>query len=151
MLHAFEKTKIEENKVTSRRRGATLDVDLACSGGLKLMQTDQFDTPYNHGIPKAYHRDKANHWHVTAETIVPSQKMRIAAVMSVYGPNERFDVQLQHAAGWLGATATGHSGKVEGWIRIDETDASPPSSAGEDISPRINLWGRDRDGGICRV
>ena len=72
-------------------------------------------------------------------------------MMSVYGSGERFDVQLQHANGWLGATATGDFGKVEGWIRFEETNTSPPSLTGEDISPRANLWGRSRDGEICRV
>lgn len=151
MLHAFEKTEIKGDKVTSRRRGATLDVNLACSGGLKLTQTDQFDTPYNHGIPKAYHREKANHWHVTAETIKSSRKARIAALMSVYGPKERFDVQLQHTNGWLGAVATGDFGKVEGWIRFDETDTRPASLASQDIKRQVNLWGRARDGEIYCV
>jgi len=151
MLHAFEKMEIKGDKVTSRRRGATLDVNLACSGGLKLTQTDQFDTPYNHGIPKAYHREKANHWHVTAETAKSSRKARIAAVMSVYGADERFDVQLQHMNGWLGATGTGDFGKVEGWIRFDETDTRPASLAGQDINRHVNLWGRSRNGEICCV
>ncbi len=146
MLHAFEKMTIEDAKVTSLRRGAALDVNLACSGGLRLTQTDRFDTPYNHGIPKAYHREKANHWHVTAETVESSRKARIAAVMSVYGSDERFDVQLQHAKGWLGATATGDFGKVQGWVRFEETNSSPASAGGKDISPRINIWGQSRDG-----
>ena len=151
MLHAFEKMEIKGDKVTSRRRGATLDVNLACSGGLKLTQTDQFDTPYNRGIPKAYHREKANHWHVTAETAKSSRKARIAAVMSVYGADERFDVQLQHMNGWLGATGTGDFGKVEGWIRFDETDTRPASLSGQDINRHVNLWGRSRNGEICCV
>ncbi|UCE46618.1 MAG: DUF4962 domain-containing protein, partial [Phycisphaerales bacterium] len=151
MLHAFEEMEIKGNQVTSRRRGATLDVNLACSGGLQLTQTDQFDTPYNHSIPKAYHRNKANQWHVTAETIRSSRKARIAAVMSVYGEGERLDLRLQHAAGWLGATATGDFGKVEGRIRFEQTNVSPPSPVDEDISPRNNLWGRSHDGEICRV
>jgi hypothetical protein len=151
MLHAFEKMDIKGNKVTSRRRGATLDVNLACSGGLKLTQTDQFDTPYNHGIPEAYHREKANHWHVTAETAKSSRKARIAAVMSVYGGDERLDVQLQHTNGWLGATGTGDFGKVEGWIHFEETDTLPASLAGQDINHHVNLWGRSRNGEICCV
>ena len=121
----YQSMKIEGNKVTSRRKRAILDVNLACSGGLKITQTDQFDTPYNHGIPKAYHRDRANHWHVMAETSESARKARIAALMSVRGDNEPFDVQLRHEAGWLGATATGDFGKVEGWIRFEETDTLP--------------------------
>jgi len=146
MLHAFEKMEIEGDKVTSRRREATMDVNLACSGGLKITQTDQFDTPYNYGIPKAYHRDKANHWHVTAETVKSSRKMRIAAIMSVYDSSERFNVQLQHAKGWLGAVATGDFGKVEGWIRFDATGTLPASLAAQNIARQVNLWGRSSDG-----
>ncbi|MHC4435125.1 MAG: heparinase II/III domain-containing protein, partial [Planctomycetota bacterium] len=134
MLHAFEKMTIDGAKVTSRRKAAVLDVTLACPQGLILTQTDLFDTPYNHGIPKAYHREKANHWHVTAETGKSARKTRIAAVMSVYGAKERFDVHL-----------------VEGWIRFDQTDASPPSPGAEDISHRVDIWGRSRDGEIFRV
>jgi len=149
MLHAFEKMEIKGNTVTSRRRNATLDVNLACADGLKLMRTDQFDTPYNHGIPKAYHREKSNHWHVTAETGESAPKTRIAAVMAVYGEKERFEVQLQHMNGWLGATAGGDFGQVEGWIRFDETDTRPASLVGQDVNRRISLWGRSRDGEIC--
>jgi len=146
MLHAYEKMEVDGDKVTSRRREATLDVNLACSGGLKITQTDQFDTPYNYGIPKAYHRDKANHWHVTAETVKSSRKMRIAAIMSVYDSSERFNMQLQHSKGWLGATATGDFGKAEGWIRLDATDTLPASIAAQNINRQTNLWGRSSDG-----
>jgi len=151
MLHAFEKMDIDRTKVTSRRKAAALDVILACPQGLNLTQTDQFDTPYNYGIPKAYHREKANHWHVMAETRESSRKTRIAAVMSVYGAKERFEVQLQRMNGWLGATAAGDFGQVEGWIRFDETDARPASLAGRGIDRQVNLWGRSRDGEICCV
>ncbi|MGB2861951.1 MAG: hypothetical protein WBC05_01370, partial [Sedimentisphaerales bacterium] len=151
LLHAFEKMEIQGSQVTSRRRGATLDVSLACSHGLNLAQTDQFDTPYNSGIPEAYHREKANHWHVTAETAKKSKKTRIAAVMAVYGANEKFDVQIQHKNGWLGATATGDFGQVEGWIRIDESDTNPASFAPELINRQIDLWGQSRDGEIFYI
>jgi hypothetical protein len=143
--------EIHGNQVTSRRRGATLDVTLACSHGLNLSQTDQFDTPYNYGIPKAYHKEKANHWHVTAETAKTSKKTRIAAVMAVYDTNEKFDVQLQHMNGWFGATAAGDFGQVEGWIRTDESDTLPASFASEIINRQINLWGRSRDGEIFYI
>jgi hypothetical protein len=151
LLHAFEKMEIQGSQVTSRRRGATLDVTLACSHGLNLTQTDQFDTPYNYGIPEAYHREKANHWHVTAETVKSSQKTRIAAVMTVYGADEKFDVQLQHENGWLGATAAGDFGQVEGWIRFDESATRPVSLDGKIVDRKINLWGRSRDGEIFYV
>jgi len=151
LLHAFEKMEIHGNQVTSRRRGATLDVNLSCSHGLNLAQTDQFDTPYNYGIPKAYHRKKANHWHVTAETAKTSKKTRIAAVMTVYDAKERFDVKLQHTKGWFGATAAGDFGQVEGWIRTDESDTLPASLASDVINRQINLWCRSRDGEIFYI
>jgi hypothetical protein len=137
--------------VTSRRHGATLDVTLACSHGLNLAQTDQFDTPYNYGIPKAYHREKANHWHVTAEIVKKSKRTRIAAVMAVYDANEQFNVKLQYESGWLGATAAGDFGKVEGWICIDESAVHPASLANEHTDRHINLWGRSHDGEIFYV
>ncbi|MHC4353461.1 MAG: DUF4962 domain-containing protein [Planctomycetota bacterium] len=152
MLHAFEKMTIKGNTVTSRRRGATLDVSLACSGGLKLTQTDQFDTPYNHGIPKPYHRDKANHWHVTAQTVIKSKKTRIAAVMAVYDTDDQFRVQLRRMNDWFGAIVTGDFGQVEGWIRTDEIGRIRPSSfAEDDIDRQIDLWGRSRDGQVFFV
>jgi hypothetical protein len=152
LLHAFEKMEIHGNQVTSHRRGATLGVTLACSHELNLTQTDQFDTPYNYGIPKAYHREKANHWHVTAQTAKKSKKARIAAVMSVYDANEKFDLQLQHTNGWFGATATGDFGQVEGWIRTGEKNSVRPASfANDNINRPIDLWGRSRDGEIFYI
>ncbi len=143
MLHAFDKMKIEGHRITSRRRGATLDVHLAASHELLVTQTDQFDTPYNHGIPKAYHKDKPNHWHVTAEMREKTASARIAAVMAVSGPKERFEVQLQRMDGWLGAKAQGGFGQVVGWVRTGDVDTVPP---GFESRGRIDLCGRDRDG-----
>jgi len=151
LLHAFEKMEIRDNQVTSRRRGATLDVTLACSHGLNISQTDQFDTPYNYGIPKTYHKEKANHWHVTAKTVIKSKKTRIAAVMAVYDTDDQFNVQLKHMNGWFGATAAGDFGQVEGWIRTDESGTRPASFASDNINRQIDLWGRCRDGEIFYV
>jgi hypothetical protein len=151
LLHAFEKMEIHKNRVISHRREATLDVTLACSLGLDLAQTDEFDTPYNYGIPEKYHREKANHWHVTAETAKTSKKTRIAAVMAVYGDDEKFHVQLQHENGWLGAIAAGDFEQVEGWIRIDESAVRPASIAGMVTGRKIDLWGRSCDGEIFYV
>ncbi|KPK44354.1 MAG: hypothetical protein AMJ65_03255 [Phycisphaerae bacterium SG8_4] len=152
LLHAFEQMEIRDNQVTSRRRDATLNVALACPLGLNLTQTDQFDTPYNYGIPKAYHRDRANHWHVTAETVLRSKKTRIAAVMAVYDADDQFQVQPKHVNGWFGAIARGDFGQVEGWIRTDENGGTRPSSfTKDDIDRPIDLWGRGRDGEIFFV
>ena len=151
MLHAFERMDIDGSQVVSSRRGARLDVNLSCPHGLNLTQTDQFDTPYNHGIPKAYHKNKANHWHVTAETVKASNATRIAAVMSVRNDEERLDVQLHHIDGWFGARATGDFGQVEGWIRIYGSNIRPKSLTGPAANRNVNLWGRSRDGQIYFV
>ncbi|MHC4534449.1 MAG: DUF4962 domain-containing protein [Planctomycetota bacterium] len=151
MLHAFEKMDIEGAKITSRRKGATLDVYLDCDRDLVLSQTDKFDTPYNYGIPKAYHRQRANHWHVKAQTVGKSKVARIAAVMAVFGAGERFQVRLQKQDGWFGAMAVGDFGNVEGWIRIDEVDKVPSGYSSQAVNGRINICGRSRDGEICSV
>ncbi len=150
MLHAFEKMVIKDTKITSRRKGATLEVYLDCPQGLVLSQTDKFDTPYNYGIPDAYHKQKANHWHVKAETVKKSNTTRIAAVMAVFGLQERFKVQSQKQKGWFQAKATGEFGQVEGWIRMDDGDTIPagfPPIAHR----RIHICGRDRDGHVCSL
>jgi len=149
MLHAFEKMEIKDNTILSRRKGATLSVRLACQQGMVLSQTDRFDTPYNHGIPEAYHKQKANHWHVRAETMEKSRATRIAAVMAVLGADERFQVEPREADGWFGATATGDFGQVEGWIRIDDVDTIPAGFAARTGERRIDICGRSRDGEIC--
>jgi hypothetical protein len=142
LLHAFDKMEIHGNQIISRRGEATLEVHLACAQGITLSQTDQFDTPYNHGIPEAYHREKANHWHVTAETNSDSKVSRIAAVMSVTNSRDRLDFQLQKLPGWLGVLAQGQFGRTAGWIRTDDGHRRP-----KDIpNDSIKLWGRDRDG-----
>ena len=148
MLHAFQKMDIEGAKVTSRRKGATLEVYLDCDRDLVLSQTDKFDTPYNYGIPEAYHRKKANHWHVKAQTVGKSKVTRIAAVMAVFGEDERFQVQLHQQNGWFGATAAGDFGNVEGWIRIDEVNTVPAGYSSQAVDGRINICGRSRDGEI---
>jgi hypothetical protein len=148
MLHAFEKMDVRDANVTSRRKGAALDVYLDCKQDLVLSQTDKFDTAYNYGIPEAYHRQKANHWHVKAETVKKSKVARIAAVMAVYGASERFQVQLKKQEGWFGATAEGDFGRVEGWIRIDDVNNIPAGFASQVANRRINICGRSRDGEI---
>ena len=148
MLHAFEKMNVTDAKVTSRRKGAALEVFLDCTRGLELSQTDKFDTPYNYGIPEAYHRQKANHWHVKAQNVEKSKVARIAAVMAIYGTNEKFQVQLQKQDGWFGATAAGDFGQVEGWIRIDDVENIPAGFASQTVRKRINICGRSRDGEI---
>ncbi|MDP6039882.1 MAG: heparinase II/III family protein, partial [Candidatus Latescibacteria bacterium] len=57
MLHAFEEMEVGEAQIISRHDGSALDVRLSSPAGLKLSQTDQFDTPYNDRIPEQFHED----------------------------------------------------------------------------------------------
>lgn len=117
LMHALNEMEIRGQQIVSRRNKAKLEVHLACAQGLTLSQTDQFDTPYNHGIPEAYHREKANHWHVTAETNSDSKVSQIAAVMAVTNPRDRFEFRIQNLAGWFGVLAQGQFGQTASWIR----------------------------------
>jgi hypothetical protein len=148
LLHAFEKMDIEGARITSRRRGATLVVHLASPQDLTLAQTDEFDTPYNHGSPAAYHSDRPNHWHLTAATVEKSQTTWIAAIMAVQGHEERFRVRLRRQGGWFGATATGDFGRVQGWIRLGAADGAPADFRDKLPDQAIYLCGRSRDGEI---
>ncbi len=152
MLHAFEKMEVRHNTIFSRRKGETLSVRLACKHGLTISQTDQFDTPFNEGSPAAYHKQKANHWHVTAETSEKSNRTRIAAVMSVFDQTDRSQiVEVRETDGWLITKASGDFGQVEGWIRIDDVDATPDGVPARTNQGRTNICGRSRDGEICAV
>ena len=148
MFHAFEKMDLQDNQIVSRRKNATLDAYLACTHGLTLSQTDRFDTPYNHGIPKAYHRQKSNHWHITAATKQKSRTTRIAAIMTVHNANERFDIELQKMNGWFGVKAVGDFGPLEGWIRFDDVNTGPAGFDTQTATGKANLCGRSRDGVI---
>jgi hypothetical protein len=135
MLHAFEKMELnqEEGRVVSRRMGATLDVCLRSAVDLVLAQTDQFDTPYNAGIPDAFRREMPKHWHMTAATAQRTDRLRIGAVMAVWGPHEPFELELLENPGWFGACATGLFGKVEGWVQL-QPQTTGPDSFGEEVS-----------------
>ena len=151
LLHAFEKMEIGDARVTSHRKGAALDVHLACAHGLTLSETDEFDTPYNHGIPEAYHRQRPNHWHVTAETVEKSRVTRIAAVMAAYRVGERLQLRLHERNGWFGGTAVGDFGHVEGWVRIGDEGAVPTNFANDVAGGETCMCGRDRDGTLFSV
>jgi len=127
MLHAFEEMDLEDiaGRIVSKREGAKLDVHLRSPVGLTLNQTDQFDTPYNTGIPEAFHKDMPNHWHVTAETTQKSDSVRIGAVMVVSNTQERFDLDLLERDGWFGACVKGEFGTVEGWIQLISNVSGP--------------------------
>ena len=151
MLHAFEKMQIDGNKITSRRKDAMMEVHLACPQELTLSQTNEFDTPYNEGIPEGYRKEVEDHWHVGAQTVKKSDAVRIGAVMAVYGAKERMDVTLQERDGWFGAAARGSFGAVEGWMRIDDVPTTPEGLPERKDGKRIDIWGRDSSGGIFIV
>jgi hypothetical protein len=138
MLHAFDEMVTDGNRIVSTRNNAKLEIHLACSQGLRLSQTDQFATPYNQGIPQAYHREKPNHWHVTAQTSGASKVAQIAAVMVVTNPRDQCEFQLQDRPGWLGVRAQGSFGQTTGWMRIEQGHRRPrdiPNGA-----KRYSLW-----------
>lgn len=148
MLHAFENMEVdnESGRIVSRRKDATLDVRLRSPAGLKFSQTDQFDTPYNTGIPEAFHKDMPNHWHVTAETVQKSNAVRIGAVIAVSGAQERFDLDLLEREGWFGARAIGEFGTVEGWVQLSP-GAAGPEGYGEAVDEgKAILCGMSTDG-----
>lgn len=148
MLHAFEEMKLDSSvgRIISRRDDAVLDVYLRSPAGIVLSQTDQFDTPYNTGIPEDYHKDMPNHWHVTAETKQKAGKVRIGAVMAVSKDAEIFDVELLEQGCWFGARATGDFGVVEGWVQL-RSDTSGPDSYGAEVSAgKSIICGTSADG-----
>lgn len=150
MLHAFDRMEVTGQRVISRRGPAVLEVTLAAVNGLRLSQTDQFDTPYNHGIPEAYHREKPGHWHVTAETRQRSARTTIAAVLAVHDEAAPLTVEVETVNGWLGAKcasdANSDSRAVEGWIRFDPAATEAPFTTQEPTRKGVRLWGRDRGG-----
>lgn len=148
MLHAFEQMEVDEaaGRVISRRRGATLDLRLHSPLGLMLSQTDQFDTPCNTGIPEAFQEEMPNHWHVTAETAQTAGSVRIGAVMAVWGPDERFELEVSEQSGWFGARATGMFGTVEGWVQLEPHTPGPQGYGEAVVKGKAILCGRSVDG-----
>lgn len=148
MLHAFEEMELGEEQVISRRDGKTMDVRLACSAGLTLSQTDQFDTPYNEGIPESFHKDMPNHWHVMAQTNEKVKKTRIGAVLGIYGAGEAFDIEVLEQEGWFGAKAVGAFGEVEGWVQV-VAGAGGPDGFGDGVGRgAVRVCGRGYDGDV---
>jgi hypothetical protein len=151
MLHAFEEMELSDAQVISRREDTTLNVHLSSPSGLALNQTDQFDTPYNSGIPEQFYKDMPNHYHVTAETNTKTKATRIGAALSVYNQNETFETTILEHEGWFGARATGGFGTVEGWVQLLD-NAPGPNDFGEIVtSGNTKACGRDRDGEIFVV
>jgi hypothetical protein len=125
MLHAFDKMKVNGRRVISQKDGARLSIWLESSQDLVLSQTDQFDTPFNTGIPEEFHRAVENHWHLTVETREKVERSRIAALMAVDTLKERIRIDLLSSEGWSGVKATGSFGRLEGWIQYEPGSRVP--------------------------
>lgn len=150
MLHAFDEMELNKNKIISKRKNAKMTVSLACAQGLTLSQTNQFDTPYNHGIPEKYHEEKAKHWHVTAETQENASRTRIAAIMAVSKMEDEGAVQLHDEDGWFGVEANGVFRDVLGWVHYGAGQRVPDRLASEVDDP-VLLWGRGYDGEQVKI
>jgi len=127
LLHTLHEMEIDGQKIISRRKGASLTVHLCSLEGMLLSQTDQFDTPYNHGIPKKFHGSSGgslaadeppNHWHMTAETKEKSTSCRIGAIMAVSGPGEEVDLDITRKNGEFSVVAKGDYGTVSGSLYL---------------------------------
>ena len=151
MIHAFEEMKVINSQIISSRKGSQLEVYLNSPVKLQLSQTDRFDTPYNKGIPEEFQKNVAPQWHVTAETIEPQQKIRIAAVMVVSGPEETIRTELLAKDGWFGIKATTDNYSTEGWIQTIEGIIGPEGYTKEISEGKASLFGKDRDGYIFTV
>jgi len=148
MLHAFEAMKTEENKIVSQRRGARLTAWVQSQHGIIISQTNQFDTPFNEGIPKEFHLNKPDQWHVTAETTEKSETCRIASVLAVDTLSDQVMVRVLSQEGWFGVSATGSFGEVEGWLCLEPGSKAPNGyAAGGDSL----ILGKDRSGKMVIV
>lgn len=145
MLHAFNKMKIGNGKVISRREGARLSIWFESSQNLEISQTDEFDTPYNTGIPKEFYEKVENHWHVTVETSEKALKSRIAAIMVVDTPKDNIEIELLSSKGWFGARARGSFGQVEGWIQLEPGSAVPDAYLTAPAATEAILCAKDKD------
>jgi hypothetical protein len=148
MLHALEEMKLSKTtgRIVSRRKDAVLEVHVASPAGVQISQTNEFDTPFDTGMPEDFDEEVAPHWHVTAQTTEQQTTTRIGAVMGVYEAGGPFVLERLQHAGWQGARATGDFGDVEGWVQL-EAGASGPEGYGEAVSNgEAKLCGRGADG-----
>lgn len=138
LLHGFEQMKTDAvaRTVTSARRGATLNVRLACDAGLSFYQTDRFDTPFNEGNPPEYHKQVENQWHFSARTADRVAETRIGAVLVVSDESERFVARWRDQTGWLGVAVEGAEGAGEAWIQVTPRSKGPTIAGGRMLAAR---------------
>ena len=53
---------------------------------LQFLQTDQFDTPYDAGMPADFHDSMPDQYHLTAQTPTQSAQVRFVAVAALGKP-----------------------------------------------------------------
>ena len=153
LLHALERMDVDpsRNHIVSQREGTRMDVHIRSTAGLSLTQTDQFQPPINEGSPPGFELDLPDHWHLTAETVNRADSVRVAALITVTGPDEEVDVDIREENGWFGATATFAEGTVEGWAQLTE-EARGPDAFGTDVRSGAQiLCGRAHDGDVLSV
>jgi hypothetical protein len=146
MLHAFEEMKVSGRKVVSRREDARLSIWFGSRQALDISQTDQFDTPFNTGIPEEFHREVANHWHMTVETREKIPITRIAAIMAVDTVKDKIEVDLLNRKGWFGARANGSFGQVEGWLQLEPGSPAPEAFLSAPDAAAATVCARDTEG-----
>jgi hypothetical protein len=96
LLHAFEKFDINNNAITSKRKGATLTGSVYASTNLSLSQTDDWIVAPDKGFPTLTKPLPPKRWHLTAETKEQTNQCRIASIFSVQGPGEETpDISIQ--------------------------------------------------------
>ena len=144
MMHSFDKMQIADNHITIQHEQARLRIWLYATHPLQLSQTDQFDTPFNAGIPEAYRQERKNQWHLTASTTLKTKSLRIASIMAVDTLDEAIICDLKEKTGWCGIKSTAATQKLEGWVQLDPATI-PPSALKVPASKPPKIFGLDRE------
>lgn len=141
LLHALEEMKVDESSrtVISTRGGASLTVRLEGEAGLAFHQTHTFDTPYNEGNPPEYHEQKPDQWHFKAGTERLATQTRIAALMVVRGPQEKFAIEWKQHVGWRGMAIEAAGGSGEAWAQTSPGAPGPQHFPPEVRSGKMRL------------
>jgi hypothetical protein len=146
MYHAFNKMQVRDRHFAVNQDGARLKGWLRSDQGLSLSQTDQFDTPFNTGIPEAYHQDKPNQWHLTAQTLHKGRTARIAAVMVVDSLGDEIQVEIKEQNGWIRLLAEGSFGKAEGWLQFQPGSEAPEGYVKNEMVGVAKICAKDVSG-----
>lgn len=148
MLHALEKMQVNEQSRTVhiQRLGAQMDVKMfnSLNNSFQFSLTDQFDTPYNEGVEKAYRVTVPNEWHFMASTQEAEKSVRILAFVLVGNIS---DVKYMNSNGWIGVR--NHNGKkyAEVWGRLNQTGKMPDTQINftKTDAPVIGFWRTEKN------